>query len=147
MAEPKTQVTTQDPKDFLNTIEPEEKRKDAFMLLELFKKVTGEKAVMWGSSIVGFGKYHYKSERSSQEGDWMLVGFSPRKQNLTLYIMHGNKDNPALEKLGKHKTSGGMGSCLYINKLSDIDVKILSSLIEKSFQFMKKANYKDLISN
>src|SRR2546423_11456731 len=105
MAEPKTKVTIQDPKDFLHTIEPEEKRTDSFTLLEMFEKVTGEKAVMWGTSIIGFGKYHYKSERSKQEGDWFQVGFSPRKQNLTLYIMHGNKDNPALEKLGKHKTS------------------------------------------
>ncbi len=93
---------------------------------------------MWGESIVGFGKYHYKSERSRQEGDWMLVGFSPRKQNLTLYIMHGNKDNPAFEKLGKHKTSGGMGGCLYINKLSDVDQKVLRKLIENSFRYMKK---------
>lgn len=147
MAELKTQVTNQNPKDFLNTIEPEEKRKDGFALLEMFGKVTREKAVMWGTSIVGFGKYHYKSERSAQEGDWMLVGFSPRKQNLTLYIMHGNKqsfssnnNNPVFKKLGKHKTSGGMGGCLYINKLSDVDTAVLSKLIETSFLYMKKAN-------
>ena len=144
MAEPKTKATDKNPKDFLNTIEPEQKRNDGFTLLEMFQKVTGEKAVMWGESIVGFGKYHYKSERSSQEGDWFLVGFSPRKQNLTLYIMHGNKDNKELlDRLGKHKFGGG---CLYINKLSDVDQKILASLIEKSFQFMKTASYKDLIS-
>ena len=140
MAESKTKTTNQDPKDFLNKVEPEQKRLDSFALLELFQKVTGEKAVMWGSSIVGFGKYHYKSERSTQEGDWMLVGFSPRKQNLTLYIMHGNKDNPALEKLGKHKTSGGIGGCLYINKLADVDQKVLATLIETSFQYMKQIN-------
>ena len=93
MAEPKTKATDKNPKDFLNTIEPEQKRRDGFTLLELFQKVTREKPVMWGDSMIGFGKYHYKSERSSQEGDWFLVGFSPRKQNLTLYIMHGNKDN------------------------------------------------------
>jgi hypothetical protein len=105
----------------------------------MFEKITGEKAVMWGDSIVGFGQYHYKSERSRQEGDWMLVGFSPRKQNLTLYILHGNQDNPALEKLGKHKiSSGGMGGCLYINKLSDVDQKVLRKLIENSFRQMKK---------
>ena len=136
----KTQVTKESVTGFLNTIEPAQKRDDGFALLELFEKSTGEKAVMWGSSIVGFGKYHYKSERSSQEGDWMLVGFSPRKQNLTLYIMHGNNGNPALEKLGKHKMSGGMGGCLYINKLSDIDPKILASLIQKSFDYMKETN-------
>jgi hypothetical protein len=142
MAELKTRVTVQDPKDFLNTVEPEQKRKDGFTLLELFSEVTGEKPVMWGSSIVGFGKYHYKSERSSQEGDWMLVGFSPRKQNLTLYIMHGNERNrELLEKLGKHKTSGGsMGGCLYINTLSDVNRDILAKLIKASYQHMKDAN-------
>lgn len=137
MAELKTQQTDQRAEDFLETIEPEEKRQDGFTLLKLFKKVTGEKAVMWGTSIVGFGKYHYKSERSTQEGDWPLVGFSPRKQNLTLYIMTGNKDNPELAKLGKHKTSVG---CLYINKLSDVDQTILAKLIETSFKYMKKKN-------
>ena len=136
MAELKTKVTKQNPIDFLNTIEPEQKRKDGLALLGLFQKVTGERAVMWGTSIVGFGKYHYKSERSTQEGDWPLVGFSPRKQNLTLYIMHGNEDSAALlKKLGKHKKGGG---CLYINKLADVDEKVLASLIKKSFQYMKK---------
>src|SRR4051812_7908226 len=122
MAEPKTKPTNVSVTDFLGSIEPAEKREDGMELLKLFHKVTGEEAVMWGTSIVGFGTYHYKSERSKQEGDWMLVGFSPRKQNLTLYIMHGNNDNPALEKLGKHKTSGGIGGCLYINKLADVDM-------------------------
>jgi len=140
MAELKTQITNQNPSDFLSTVEPEEKRKDSFALLEMFEKITGEKAVMWGSSIVGFGKYHYKSEKSTQEGDWMLVGFSPRKQNLTLYIMHGNGSNPDLEKLGKHKTSGGMGGCLYINKLTDVDLTILEKLIDTSYRYMKKKN-------
>jgi len=83
MAEPKTKPTNQDPKDFLKTIKPEQKRIDSFALLEMFRKITGEKAVMWGTAIIGFGLYHYKSERSSQEGDWPLAGFSPRKQNLT----------------------------------------------------------------
>lgn len=135
MAELKTKATTKDPRDFLKTISPEQKQKDGFILLDLFHKVTGEKGVMWGTSIVGFGKYHYKSERSSQEGDWPLVGFSPRKQNLTLYIMHGNKDNPILKNLGKHKTSGG---CLYINKLSDVDQTALAVLIKESLEYMKK---------
>ncbi len=136
MAELKTQKTKQNPKDFLSKVQPEEKRKDSLALLALFKKVTGEKAVMWGTSIVGFGVYHYKSERSRQEGDWPLVGFSPRKQNLTLYIMHGNAGNAVLlKKLGKHKKGGG---CLYINKLSDVDQKVLATLIKKSFMYMKK---------
>lgn len=145
MAELKTKVTEQDPKDFLNKVEPEQKRLDGLALLEIFEKATGEKPVMWGGSIVGFGKYHYKSERSKQEGDWMQVGFSPRKQNLTLYIMHGNKGNKEmLGRLGKHKIGGG---CLYINKLADVDQKVLAAMIEKSFQFMKNATYKDLISS
>jgi hypothetical protein len=138
MAELKTKATNQNAREFLNTIEPEQKRKDGFALLALFEEVTGEKPVMWGTSIVGFGKYHYKSERSTQEGDWPLVGFSPRKQNLTLYILHGNNENKELlEKLGKHKEGVG---CLYINKLSDVNTKILSHLIEKSYQYMKETN-------
>lgn len=136
MAEPKTKATDQNPKDFLATVEPAEKRADSLVLLELFQKITGEKPVMWGSSIVGFGMYHYKSERSTQEGDWPLVGFSPRKQNLTLYIMHGNEDSqPLLKKLGKHKRGGG---CLYIKRLVDVDQTALSALIKKSLQYMKK---------
>lgn len=136
MAELKTKATTQDPKEFLNTIEPEEKKKDGLVLLELFGKITGQKAVMWGTSMVGFGKYHYKSERSTQEGDWPLVAFSPRKQNLTLYIMHGNDTNEQLlSKLGKHKRGGG---CLYINKLSDVDLTVVEKLIESSYKFMQK---------
>jgi len=142
MAEPKTKITNQSPKDFLDSIEPEQKKLDGLALLKMFEKVTGKKAVMWGTSIVGFGKYHYKSEKSAQEGDWFLVGFSPRKQNLTLYIMHGNDESQELlAKLGKHKSSGGsMGGCLYINKLSDVDQTVLATLIETSFQFMKKKN-------
>ena len=135
MAEPKTKPTDASVKDFLNTIEPTQKRDDSLVLLELFERITGEKAVMWGPSIVGFGTYHYKSERSSQEGDWMIVGFSPRKQNLTLYVMAGNKENPLLEKLGKYTSSVG---CLYINKLADVDMKILEQLIKTSYDYMKK---------
>ena len=137
MAELKTQPTENSVTDFLSPIEPEEKRKDGFTLLELFEKITGEKPVLWSTNIVGFGTFHYKSERSTQEGDWLIVGFSPRKQNLTLYIMAGNKDNPLLKKLGKHKSSVG---CLYINNLADVDIKILEDLIKISYEFTKKAN-------
>jgi len=137
MAELKTQKTDQPAEEFLKTIEPAEKREDGFKLLEMFEEITGEKAVMWGTSIVGFGMYHYKSERSKQEGDWPLVGFSPRKQNLTLYIMAGNKDNQDLNKLGKYKASGG---CLYLKHLSDVDVTVLPQLIKNSFDYMKKTN-------
>src|SRR5574340_906558 len=141
MSAPKTKATDQSVKAFLDKVEPAEKRQDSFALLRMFEKITGEKAVMWGTSIVGFGKYHYKSERSRQEGDWMLVGFSPRKQDLTLYVLHGNQGNPALARLGKHKTSSsGMGGCLYINKLTDVDQKVLGQLIERSYRSMKRAN-------
>ena len=89
-----------------------------------------------GASIIGFGKYHYKSKRSSQEGDWPRDGVSPRKQNIMLYIRHGNEDNKdMLAKLGKHKESVG---CVYINKLADVDQKVLAKLIKVSFQYMKK---------
>lgn len=136
MAEVKTKATKASALAFINTIPDEQKRKDAKVLLALFKKITGEKPVMWGTSIIGFGKYHYKSERSTQEGDWPLTGFSPRKQNLTLYILLGLDDfGVELKKLGKHKRSVG---CLYINKLSDVDQKVLASIIKKSFLLMKK---------
>ncbi len=132
MAELKTKPTAQKAEDFLNTIEPETKRAEGFILLDLFKKITGKEPRMWGSSIIGFDMYHYKSERSSQEGDWPLVAFSPRKQNLTLYIMSGLKGGTdLLKKLGKHKTSVG---CLYINKLADVNLEVLSKLIEKSYK-------------
>ncbi len=138
MAELKTKPTNEDPRDFLKTLEPEQKRIDSFKLLETFEKVTGEKPKMWGSAIIGFGTYHYKSERSSQEGDWPLTCFSPRKANLTLYLMGKfTEEKELLQKLGKHKTSGG---CLYISKLSDVDINVLSELIKKSFEYMKKLN-------
>lgn len=136
MAEPKTKETTASVEAFLSKIEPENKRLDGFRLLEMFERITGESAVMWGTSIVGFGKYHYKSERSTQEGDWPLTGFSPRKQNLSLYIMHGTVNKTELfDKLGKHKKSMG---CLYLNKLEDVDLPTLEKIIEKSYLYMKK---------
>lgn len=136
MAELKTKLTKQKPTDFIKKVEPEQKRKDSLVLLKMFQKATGEKPAMWGDSIVGFGSYHYKSKRSSQEGDWMLVAFSPRKANLTLYVMQGiRKDDPALKKLGKYKVGGG---CLYINKLEDVDEKVLAGLVQRSYRQMKK---------
>lgn len=138
MAELKTKKTTQRAEEFLRTITPLQKQEDGFTLLALFKKITGEDARMWGSSIVGFGCYHYKSARSSQEGDWMLVGFSPRKQSLSLYVLTGSPDNNRLlAKLGKHKTGVG---CLYINSLSDVDMEVLAELIETSYRHMKAIN-------
>lgn len=124
--------------DFINSVSDETKKNDSFKLLEMFEKITGEKATMWGPSIIGFGSYHYKSERSRQEGDWPLTGFSPRKQSLTLYILSGfDETDTLLEKLGKYKKSVG---CLYINKLSDVDENVLKTLIEKSYLDMKEKN-------
>ena len=135
MATPKTTVNDANVEDFINKVEDEVKKQDSLALLKLFSKVTGEKPKMWGSSIIGFGSYHYKSEKSRQEGDWMLTGFSPRKQNLTLYVMPGFDDyQDLLGDLGKHKTSVG---CLYINKLADVDLGILEKLIKRSFSAMK----------
>lgn len=136
MAEIKTKVNDASVKDFLDKVEPESKREDAFKLLKIFEEVSGEKAKMWGSAIVGFGMYHYKSERSAQEGDWPRTGFSPRKQNLTLYVHAGlNESENLLAKLGKYKTSVG---CLYINKLSDVDEKVLREIITKNMVEMEK---------
>jgi hypothetical protein len=136
MSEPKTKPNKSNVLEFLNSIEPDQRRLDGLDLLKMFEEITGEKAIMWGTSIVGFGMYHYKSDKSKQEGDWPLVAFSPRKQNLTLYIMTGNENSHALfNKLGEYKTSK---ACLYINKLSDIDKKVLRALIVRSFVYTKR---------
>lgn len=121
--------------DFLDKVADETRKTDGHTLLELFTRITGEPAKMWGSSIVGFGQYHYKSERSRQEGDWMLTGFSPRKQNLSIYIIPGFEAYQGLLKdLGKFKTSVG---CLYITKLADVDMAVLEELIDTAFRDMK----------
>lgn len=137
MAELKTKENDGDVTAFLNTVEKEQKREDSFALLNLMEDVTGEPGKMWGDSIVGFGSYHYKYA-SGREADWMLVGFSPRKQNLTLYIMAGfdNYDD-LLGKLGKHKTGK---SCLYINKLADVDEGVLRQLVKESVDHMIATN-------
>lgn len=138
MSELKTKKNTASVKAFLEAVPDEQQRKDSLVLLRLFTEITGEKASMWGTSIVGFGMYHYKSERSSQEGDWLLTGFSPRKQHLTLYVMSAAvKSSALLKKLGKCKASGG---CLYIKRLSDIDMAVLKQLIRTSYVYVKK-NY------
>ncbi len=137
MAELKTKKNDESVEDFLNKVEDEQKREDSFKILKLMQAVTGEKPSMWGESIVGFGKYHYKYA-SGREGDWMMTGFSPRKQNLTLYIMAGFDGYEALmSKLGKHSTGA---SCLYIKKLSDVDEDVLKELVKRSFEHMKKTN-------
>lgn len=127
----KTHVSDASVDAFIGAIDHPVKRTDSMTLLSMYEKATGEKAKMWGSSMIGFGEYHYKSERSRQEGDWPLAAFSPRKQSLTLYIMPGVNDySELLNRLGKHKTSK---ACLYINKLSDIDMNILQEIIKKSY--------------
>ena len=131
MAELKTKENDLDVEDFLNAIANENKRKDSFALAKLIKKVTGYKPKMWGTSIVGFGSYHYKYA-SGHEGDAALIGFSPRKQSFTLYLMCGfHGQGELMKKLGKHKTGKG---CLYINNLRDIDTGVLSELIKISME-------------
>ncbi len=138
MADLKTKANKASVEKFLNSVKDEKKKADCFKILELMKKITKDKPVMWGPSIVGFGKYHYKYA-SGREGDWFLTGFSPRKQNLTLYIMSGFKKYDGLmKKLGKYKTGS---SCLYINKLKDVDIKVLKSLITESVKYMKNKKW------
>ena len=131
MGDIKTRVNNANVEDFINSVDDDVKKADAFKLLEIYKQATGQEPKMWGPSMIGFGQYHYKSERSSQEGDWPLAAFSPRKQNLTLYIMPGLNDyGDLLGKLGKHKTSK---ACLYINKIADVDLDTLTRLIKLSY--------------
>ena len=128
----KTKPTAASVEDFLNKVEQEQKRKDSFVLLELMKKASGEEPVLWSNSIVGFGIKRYKSPTSGREVDWLRIGFSPRKANLSLYFMLNAKERAeALEKLGKYKTDGG---CIYINKLDDIDMKVLKGMIAASLK-------------
>jgi hypothetical protein len=129
MAELKTKENSKNVTEFLNGIENEIRKEDAFKLLELIQDITGEMPRMWGASIIGFGSYHYKYP-SGREGDWFVSGFAVRKQALTLYLCFDlNKYTKYLEKLGKHKTGKG---CLYIKSLDDIDMKVLKELIRES---------------
>jgi len=131
MAETKTKPTNESVNDFLNKISDEERRADCFQVAKIMEEVTGEKPTMWGPSIVGFGSYHYKYD-SGREGDWLMTGFSPRKKDLTLYIMMGfEKHRDLMEKLGKHSHAK---SCLYIKRLSDIHVPTLKKLIKASLK-------------
>jgi hypothetical protein len=135
MSELKTKVNNASVKDFLNSVENEQIRKDCFEISKMMENITKAKPKMWGASIVGFGSYHYIG-KSGREGDWMLTGFSPRKQNLTLYLMGGfDSVNNLLKKLGKYKTSAG--SCLYIKKLDDVDKKVLKELVIASVKKIK----------
>jgi len=134
-AELKTKLNNASVPKFLSKVKDPRRRKDCQAVVKIMKAATKSPPKMWGTSIVGFGTYHYVG-KSGREGDWMLTGFSPRKQNLTLYIMAGFKPYPALmKKLGKHKTGG---ACLYINKLEDIHIPTLKRLVKESVAFMKK---------
>lgn len=135
LAEIKTKQTSQSVEGFINTVKEDQKRTDSFVLLELMKNESGEDAKMWGTSIIGFGNKRYKSPTSGREVDWFLIGFSPRKANLTLYLMINHKEHEdAIKRLGKHKTDGG---CIYINKLEDIDLNILKGIINASLKQIK----------
>jgi hypothetical protein len=128
----KTKPTTVSVEDFINSIADEQKREDSFTLMEMMKKASGEEPVLWSNSLIGFGNKRYKSPTSGREVDWMLIGFAPRKANLSLHLtMSINDDIPGLDKLGKYKTGGG---CLYINKLEDVDLKVLKKIIETALK-------------
>ena len=134
MAELKTQQTNASVTAFLAAIEDPQQRADAKKLSAMMRKATGSRAKMWGTSIVGFGSYHYVYA-SGREGDWPIVGYSPRKQNLSIYIMSGFSGNEKLmAKLGKHKTGK---SCLYVKRLADVDEQVLEQLIDKSVEFIR----------
>ncbi len=134
-AELKTRVNEASVTGFLNSIEDEQKRNDSFEIARMMEKITKEEPKMWGASIVGFGSYHYKYE-SGREGDMLTIGFSPRKQNITLYIPGGLENYQGwLKKLGKYSTGKG---CLYIKRLSDVDVNVLKELMTESMKMKKK---------
>jgi hypothetical protein len=137
VAELKTKQTNADVKEFINAFaETEQRRNDSFELLKIMQDFTGYEPKMWGPSIIGFGSYHYKSERSTQQGEWPLVGFSPRKSAISLYVFMGGKANEhLLADLGKFK----MGkACIYVNKLSDINKEALERLMQGTIDFLQK---------
>jgi hypothetical protein len=137
MAELKTKQNDADVFEFINAFaDTEQKKKDSIEILKLMQEFTGYEPKMWGSSIIGFGSYHYKSERSRQEGNWPLVGFSPRKAAISLYVYSGGAgQEDLLKELGKFKMGKG---CIYIKKLSDINTGTLKELIESTIEFLEK---------
>jgi hypothetical protein len=135
MAELKTKVNEGSVNKFLDSIEDEAKRKDSYLLFKMMEKATKNEARMWGDSIVGFGEYHYVG-KSGREGDWFLAGLSPRKQNLTLYMLGGWEQHAELlAKLGKHSLGKG---CLYIKRLDDVNMPVLNKLIVEAVKHAKK---------
>ncbi|MCR9138862.1 MAG: DUF1801 domain-containing protein [Alphaproteobacteria bacterium] len=134
MSDLKTKANDADVGQFLAKVPDAQKRADSDTLMRLMKKVTGEDARMWGGSIIGFGSYHYKY-KSGRSGNWMTTGFSPRKAALTVYIMQGfSEHDDLMQKLGRYKTGR---SCLYIKRLSDVDLSILEQLIERSYRYIR----------
>lgn len=132
LVEIKTKPTVASVDDYINTIKEEQKRKDSFALVDMMRKATGEKPVLWSSSIIGFGHVIIRSPQTGREVNWLKIGFAPRKANLSLYLsMDIKQHSELLSKLGKHKTGAG---CLYINKLEDVDVKVLEELIQTSLR-------------
>jgi hypothetical protein len=137
VAELKTQPTNKSVKDFIDGIADDTKRRDCRTIMKIMKKVTKARPKMWGTSIVGYGSYHYKYA-SGRQGDWFTAGFSPRAQSLTLYIMSGFRGHDALmKKLGKHTTGK---SCLYIKRLDEIDLDVLEELIERSVRHIEQSS-------
>ena len=137
MAALKTQPTQTNVAEFIRTFaDSEQKQKDSFELIEIMRRVTGCEPQMWGPSMIGFGKYHYKSERSRQEGDWPLVGFSPRKAAISLYVFSGMPEHEyLLEGLGKFKKGA---ACIYVKKLSDINIPVLKEIMKTTISFLKE---------
>jgi hypothetical protein len=133
MAELKTKQNELSVDDFLNKVADENVRKDCYAIIKLMEKITGCPPKMWGTAIIGFGKYHYKYE-SGREGDICMIGFSPRKQNITLYVKAAAAQEDLFEKLGKHKSGK---DCVYIKKLDDIDIKILEKIIRGTIKYLK----------
>lgn len=132
LAEIKTKPTAESVTEFIDRVTEGQKRTDSYEILEMMKKASGEEPVLWGSSIVGFGNKRYKSPSTGREVDWLLIGFSPRKANISLYLtMNIQNHSDSLAKLGKHKTGVG---CLYINRLSDVDKNVLMGLIKTSLE-------------
>lgn len=129
LTEIKTKETDANVEEFLNGIADESKREDSRTIIELMKRATGEEPKMWGNSMIGFGRIIYQSPATGREVEWFRIGFSPRKANLSLHLMDLGSNAADLEKLGKHKTGKG---CLYINKLANIDLKVLRSIIARS---------------
>ena len=129
LAEIKTKPTTLSVEEFINGIADEQKRKDSLTILKWMEKAMKVKPIMWGSSMIGFGNVRYKSPGTGREVDWFKIGFSPRKANLSLHLIDLQRHASALSKLGKHKLGSG---CLYINKLDDIDIKVLEKIITEA---------------